>query len=1195
MSAVAILTCNLSVAGTVYASTSGSWMQLLQQQSNSPLKIQVSLDVKNLTLTQFIKELQKKVGTNAYFNMPIDGLTNNNADITIKETASLEKILNDVLTKRKLTYAIDGKVFMITKVDAKVFPQVTFNVIDAGTNEPVIGATVIVNNTSIGAICDDKGRAILRNIKEGAEIEISMVGYKSTKVNVKTNNIITIKLVQETLQVADVVVTGYQVMDKRMSTSSIVSLKGEDVIESVGMSIDQMLQGKVAGMSVMSQSSTVGAAPKIRIRGSSSIVGSREPVWVVDGIVLEDPVKLDPTLLNSPDYVNLVGNAISSLNPEDIDRIDVLKDASATAIYGVKAANGVIVITTKRGKQGPPSVRYSLAMNVIERPRASQMFMMNSADRIDVSQELHERGLEYQGFTPRSVGYEGALQDLWDGKINDSQFNLRVKSLKESNNDWYKELFRNSFSHSHSLSVSGANEKVNYYISVGYSDQMGSPKTEKGDRLNFMSNVDIKFSERLTARLGLSASSSSDERPHSAISLNKYAYYTSPTIPARNADGSLFFYDAKDAYPKTPNLPYNILNELDESSNTTKQLGYNANLNLSYKITSWLNLNAIVAYGGTTSKSEEYFTEKTFQASEIRKTAYGFKFANTSKDNPDYVNYVDNINSLPFGGVLNADDYINNMYNGRASLSFNKIFASKHSVSADVGGEIRSTNYSGVTSETYGYMPDRGKSTVTVDHTLYKQYTKDEMGRHPKYTDTRDNTMSYYATASYGYDMKYILSVNVRGDASNKLGMDKTARFLPIWSIAGRWNIEQESFMKSAEWVNGLAIRSSYGLQGNVTDAHNPNMLIKFGTLDSKSEEYETVLSSLPNRGLLWEKTESFNLGLDFSLLNSRIRGTFEYYSKLGKNQLISALVAPSNGGSIVTVNAGDISNKGWEFTLATTLVKTRDFGWDLSFNTSKNRNRITGANEIPYSYMDYTSGTIIRNGSAVNSFYNYMFSGLDNTGWPTFKGTEERDENGNVWGSKEIAFARVFAYGGKREADLTGGINTSLSYKWISLSAQFSLSLGAKTRLNNLFDKGNFKLPYPHENMQSEFVNRWRKPGDEAYTNIPALTDRVGSLVPDGPMKEAYKSVWQMYDNSDLRTVSANFLRCRSLSVLISIPSSWTNKFYCKAASFSLGVNNPFVIKSKSLNGRDPEQIDLANGVLPPLRTYSMSLSLSF
>lgn len=206
-----------------------------------------------------------------------------------------------------------------------------------------------------------------------------------------------------------------------------MSLKAEDIIEPVGTSIDQMLQGKVPGMSVMQMTSTVGAAPKIRIRGSSTIIGNREPVWVLDGVVLQDPVPLDATELNSMDQVNLIGNAISGLNPEDIERIDVLKDASATALYGTKAANGVIVITTKRGKKGAPAIRYSNSMSFIERPSYDDLFLMNSKERIEVSEEIYRKGLQFVGYSPTNAGFEGSLYQLRNGLIDQAQFSREVQ------------------------------------------------------------------------------------------------------------------------------------------------------------------------------------------------------------------------------------------------------------------------------------------------------------------------------------------------------------------------------------------------------------------------------------------------------------------------------------------------------------------------------------------------------------------------------------------------------------------------------------------------------------------------------------------------------------------------------------------------------------------------------------------------
>ena len=216
----------------------------------------------------------------------------------------------------------------------------------------------------------------------------------------------------------------------------------------------------------MNMSSTPGAAPKIRIRGSSSITGNREPVWVVDGIILEEPVNISTEELNSPDKINLIGNAIGSVNPEDIERVDILKDASATAIYGIKAANGVIVVTTKQGKSQKPSISYTATLGITAPPTYDKMFRMNSADRIDMSIEMQERGLSFGSYKPSDIGYEGALQHLWNKDITYQEFLNQVKTLKGLNTDWYDLLFRTAFTHQHSVSITGGNDRSNYYLSL---------------------------------------------------------------------------------------------------------------------------------------------------------------------------------------------------------------------------------------------------------------------------------------------------------------------------------------------------------------------------------------------------------------------------------------------------------------------------------------------------------------------------------------------------------------------------------------------------------------------------------------------------------------------------------------------------------------------------------------------------------
>ena len=402
------------------------------------------------------------------------------------------------------------------------------------SGEPLIGVNVMEKGTTNGSITDVDGKYSV-SVKGGKTILVfSYIGYISQEIPIGNQKTINVTMKEDTEELEEVVVTGYQVIEKRKLTSAVVSVKGSDVLDPINTSIDQMLQGKIPGLQAINQSGTPGVAPKIRIRGSSSISGSREPVWVVDGVILSDPIPLTPEEINSMDNVNLIGNAISFLNPEDIDRIDILKDASATALYGVRAANGVIVITTKRGQSGPPRVNFSTNLSVVARPNYSIMKQMNSKDRIEVSEEMQEKALHFNKYDPSEIGYEGALRDLWERRITYQEFNQQVKKLKEMNTDWYDLLFHTSFTQSYNLSVSGGSDRVNYYISAGYNDQKGVAKPEKYTRYNALAKVDVNLYPNLKIGADISSARVKSKRTHSSVDLYQYAYETSRAIPAYN-------------------------------------------------------------------------------------------------------------------------------------------------------------------------------------------------------------------------------------------------------------------------------------------------------------------------------------------------------------------------------------------------------------------------------------------------------------------------------------------------------------------------------------------------------------------------------------------------------------------------------------------------------------------------------------
>ena len=1162
----------------------------------------ITVHVEQGTLDQAFQQIMKSSDVEIVYNtaqaaaVPCDEATFTNQEVA--------EILNVLLRGTALQFRVENGIYMIVEKQEERRPadgKITGRIVDKDGN-PLPGVTVFIKGTYMGTATGNDGSFVISHVPDSVvTVVASCVGMKTQELQAKLGDHLEIRMEVQVNEMDEVLITGFQVLKKREATSSIYTLNAEDIIEPVGTSIDQMLQGKVPGMSVMQMTSTVGAAPKIRIRGSSTIIGNREPVWVLDGVVLQDPVPLDPAELNSMDRVNLIGNAISGLNPEDIERIDVLKDASATALYGTKAANGVIVITTKRGKVGTPTIRYSTSMSFVERPSYDGLFVMNSAERIEVSEEIYRRGLEFVGFSPTNAGFEGAVYQLRNGLIDQKQFSDEVHKMKEMNTDWFDLLFRNSFSHQHTFSVSGGSENATYYFSAGYSNQRGASMKENSERFSFMSNLDFKINERFRVSAQLGASMNTTKRP--MVDLFEYAYTTSRAIPAYNEDGSLFFYDYEAGYGdglnKTIPLTFNIFNELHYSGSETKIKTINTNINLDYKLASWLSLGAVLSYNSSSTTSESWYDERTYHVSTYRMLPYGYdRNTLTSLDN-----YLKTWCRIPYGGILNTSSNGGESFTGRFSLNINKSFHDIHSLSLLAGLDVQSQKSTGVEREEWGYLLERGKNFVELDaHDSFPLAEFEMANLKPTMTDATSNTLSYYASFSYAYKGKYVMSANVRGDGSNKLG--EQARFLPVYSVSARWNMTDEPFMHSLlDVVPNLGLRISYGIQANVTDAHNPNMVISIGSLDMKSEEYYSVLSSLPNRGLKWEKTNSFNVGVDFDLFKGKLSGTFDYWYKKSKDQLMNLEVTSTNGGKSVTINGGDLVNKGWDLALSTTPVRTDNFTWNVTFNTSKAYNEVLTTANQSVTYSEYLNGSLVRDGFALNSFYSYRFAGLDENGIPMWYGLEDHDENGNVTvTTQEQAFESALVYSGRREPKISGGISMGFSYKNFSLNSTFSMQFGSKIRLNDLYQGDDFKLPYPGQNMNSDFVNRWRKPGDEKHTNIPALTDEYYSVRGEyadinktSIMDNVSSNYWQMYNNADMRVVSGNFMRCNSLSLSYSFGESVVKKLRLRSLYMSLGVSNPFVIKAKGLQGRDPEQLTMGSGTIPPQQTYSFSLNVTF
>jgi TonB-linked SusC/RagA family outer membrane protein len=1166
------------------------------------------LNFKETPLREVFKELNKQTGV--FFMYNESKLDNNIVVSKTIEDMELLKALDLILKDIPYKYKKYENYVLITpkivKDNKKEKKNEIKGIVKDKKGNPLVGVSVYIKGTTSGVSTNTQGRfTIAYNKKEKITLVFSFIGMKEKKVLVKDQKELNVVLEEDVSELNEVVVTGYQTIERRKLASSVISVSADDIKESGAISVDKMLQGKLAGVAVIGQTSTPGAAPKIRIRGASSISGNREPVWVLDGVILDDPVQISTEELNSLDKVNLIGNAISSINPEDIDRIDILKDASATAIYGVKAANGVIVVTTKKGKYGPARVKYSGGLSITAHPEYKDMFRMNSEERIEMSEEMHLRGFAFETDQPTNVAYEGALMDYWDKKIDYNEFLAEVDRVKGLNTNWYNLLFRTAVTNHHSISVSGATDKVNYYFSGGFADNQGATMNVSEKRYNAMMNISAEIASNLRVGFKMNGALRKTQRPHGSLDLYSYAYNTSRAIPAYDNEGNNFFYAQELGYKNS--LMFNVFDELDNTDSSQEVQSLSMNFTVDWKIASWLKYNAMFSMSRNTTSQISWANEKSFYVAKERKMNYG----EILPDNDS--RFVNKECKLPLGGEYKNTNTTNSSYTVRNNIALFKSFGN-HDFSANIGTELRSSSYDGLKSVQRGYLRDRGEKFAQIDLTKWKLYA-DWIKKNPNViTNNVSNYLSYYGTFTYCFGDKYTANFNIRGDGSNKFGQDKSVRFLPVWSVAGRWNIMNEGWFKNLMWLNNFAVRASYGVQGNVHPDQTPNLIARIGDYDDISQEYASLLYKLPNNSLKWEKTESMNLGLDFSLFNNLIFGTVETYRKYGKDQVIQKTVSPTTGGDYVAINYGNVENKGWELFLTTTPINTKDITWSISFNTAKNYNKVTtgGDNKLAdvpeegddtdtqatksITYLDYLNGSAIIDGMPIGGFYSYKFNGLDKNGYPTFIGEVEKDADGNMLvNSLQEAFDRAFIYSGKRMPDLTGGFSTYFKYKQFSINGMFSFNLGNKLRLNDLYASEGQKLPFPQQNMSSDFVNRWRKPGDEAHTNIPTISDHSLALHTLEYKYRIGNNKWDMYNKSDIRVVSGDFLRLRNISLRYDLTSDVCKRFNVKGMQFSFDMSNVFCWKSSDLKGRDPEQITMGSRTIPPQKTYTFSMNVTF
>ena len=1060
--------------------------------------------------------------------------------------------------------------------------------------EPIIGAVVRDRDSKAQAVTDIDGKFKITAATERLTVNVTYLGMKPASWSGKADEICLILMEDDAQQMQEVVVTGYQQLDRRHLTSSVTSKDMEDLKIAGVADISKMLEGQIPDLVAMAPSGEINATNRIRIRGTSTLVGNREPLWVVDGIILTDPVDLSSDVLNDPDYVNRIGNAIAGINPQDIKRIDVLKDAAATALYGTRAANGVIVVTTKSGREGKPVVSYNAQFTVRKRPYYTddKINLMNSAERIQFSQYLTEQHYIFPSGMPK-VGYEQALQNLYTGVYSQAEFESEVTRMQTMNTDWFDILCHNSFSHDHSVSVTGGSEKVRYYTSVGYTDQDDVINNTTNRRYTAMAKIDMDLTSKLKLQMNVNGYLNKRQYAQDDNNPIDYAYNTSRAIPAYNADGSYY------KYLKAGNQGYyyySILNELDNSSVEQQTDAVTATLNLRWQATEDLFFNAVASANIQNANIEGWWGENTFYASDLRRG--------------EVDDAQDTQSQMPYGGELQSQTTKTIGWTARLQGNYNKYFGDyNHNINVAAGLEASSSNYTGTQWTQRGYYKDRGRTFASNIPATFTEYWSWVRSNVPTITDTKSNMLSAYATVSYSFKNLFTVNANGRFDGSNKFGSRSNEKLLPIWSVSGNANL-QDICKIEAPWLNQLSLKASYGEQGNMLDNQTSELVIKKGNMNAYYGELTSTAAYFANPDLKWEKTHSTNIGLEASFLDNRLQFEAEYFHKKTTDAFLSKKIADINGFESYVVNSGTITNRGYNFTLTATPVKLKNFYWIFSGNLSKIYNEIESApGAETYELDDFLDGSAVVQGQPIGTFYSYRFMGLSPVnGGPIFDDWEDRYvEISNA--DNYTTYTQVLTPSGKREPDITGSINNTFTYKQWRLGITLLYNIGAKTRLFRLFDGVNGRGYSSELNVSRDLMNRWMKPGDEQYTNIPAI---IGQGNPafyyyndhwaqggDGQItwKGAHlaDNAWQMYDYSDVRVVSADYLKLSTLSLTYEFTRQQLAKMGLERLALTLTGYNLKTWCDKALRGQTPTQGGFSQVQLSDTPTYTFGVTVDF
>lgn len=1069
---------------------------------------------------------------------------------------------------------------------------------------PVIGAGLVcIEKNTAGTTTDLDGNFSITLPAGAKTVKFSSVGMKELVYQLIPGHTENVRIIMEweNTELDQVVVTGYAQTSVKRITGSVAVLNSEKFEAKAISSVDALMQGEVAGVSIKSLSGQPGTQAKITIRGSNNITGSSAPLWVVDGVPLqsESPV-LSSEQLATGGFDNIFVNGIGNINPNDIESITILKDAAAAAIYGSRAANGVIVVTTKKGEAGKMRISYNNTFSWSFKPERS-LNLMNSSEKLSWEDELWNEfsAAKYAAsLTDNTVIYpvvgivgqiRAGLGDFASMKGDKAAQDKYIESLRNVDTNWYNLLFRNSFSQGHHLSLSGGSGKSTYYVALGLNDEDGMLIHNDYRRYNVNAKMTLTPTDWARIDVGMEAARQESKMPYSTVDPFYYAFFSNPYERAYNADGSyaadntwftLGYYNGRGAEQVMPKNGFNIIRELDSNYSKTANTNGTFRAQTDFRIIEPLHFVGLVSYSYSNNSTDKVIDKYSYSAFRDR----------LGSDDRSQTNLYGNISQ----NRTNRNSYV-----ARGHFSFNKTFAETHTVNLLAGAELRGSGSNTIFTKRYNYDPKTGTTSLPQISGPQDEWLSEVEKLNGEYF-SKTRYASFYASADYYLGKSIVLNASFRTDGSSNFGSNK--QFNPTWSAGAAWHIGEEAWMKKAlPALSHATLRAAYGFTGDVNTSTSHLLVIQYLQQQYRYFGDETfnlgTIPSAPNPDLGWEKTQDAKAGLDFGLWKDRLTLNTEYYYRLSTDVVTSSPVQSTTGFTHVYFNAADIMNSGIELTLNGKIIQTKDWGLSAAVNFAYNYNKVLKYN--PVSKSGITSKDRYVEGYPTGAIFSGKYAGIaSDTGLYQF----ELRPDATISTATDLNKPDNYRYFlGTTIAPYTGGFNLSASWRQLRLSISGVYSFGCKTYENFRYPasysnashsgvstetvQSQFSDLYGnHLNVEKDRTNRWTATHTTGvkYPRIYDYFDGKYNFASYNPMDSSIIDAVYLKNNS--------YLRIKSIILTYSLPGAAVKKMRMRGLSFNVSLNNFFTFTK--YDGMDPE---IPGATYPTTRSVSAGMNIDF